>query len=101
MAREERRDDPNGAIARDVRGRAQPREHHVGDAPRRRLKVLPEQEEPHAVTARVTYEREVARDLIGIEPAPEPHRGTRGPVVHADVERRGHATRAPARTRSY
>src|SRR5205823_3531583 len=71
---EERGDDLELRARRDVRDGAKMAERLVRDREGFRLKVLPEEEEAHDVRASAAYAREVARDLLGVEPSPPPHR---------------------------
>ena len=101
MTGEKRRDDPQTVAPRRVRHGREERDRTLTDRRRLRLEVLPEQEEPDELAARLLDAREVPIDLARVETAPPAH-GTRGrPVVDADVERLAHAICAPDTTFSY
>src|SRR5207247_855792 len=98
---EERRKDLQRAPPCDVRDGHEPVESDFRDGPRRGLEVLPQQEEPDQVAAGGDDACKVAVDLGSLEAPPPLHRARCGPVIDADAVGLTHATRVPARTRSY
>ena len=101
VTREERGDDLETMTPRGVGHGHEERKGAIADRRRLRLEVLPQQEEPDELAARVTDAREIAIDLARVEPPPPAHRARRRPVVDTDLERLAHAIRAPDTIRSY
>ena len=81
VTREQRGNEHEPPLARQIRDRDQPLEHHRVNPVSGGLEVLPDQKHPDRVETAGGYPREVCCDLSPIEFRPPAHRRTRRPVI--------------------